>query len=335
MNNQSLVRRSFAVVVATVLAVAFAVVGTAPASAAVKGYLRIVSIADDDNPQDGLADEDRPFDIVKDRPSDRQFFNVVVEVRDAPQNPNTSGIDGQLTTLTRATEVVLEEVSGPGALGGTIRATILRDRSGTTISGATYSEYANGVEFRVVGGRGVELAPSADFSVNVALTARSEVVPPGDSLDLTDPNCGAPTSTNTTCGRLILPADGSEERPVLMSVGSCEGLANCRPGAGGATALVVTAVFPGEFDKETPATLVLACDKVICGQSGAGPPQIPIIYTFLNGGTLNRQTNDPCPEKGVLGDNQEICVDYVQSSRNQGDLYTYILFDHDLRASHP
>jgi hypothetical protein len=333
MNNQSRVRRSFAVLVAAVLAVAFAVAGTsAPASAAVKGYLRIVSIADDAEPQQGVDVDDRPFDIVQGRD-----FNVVVEVRDAPQNPDTTGVDGQLTTVTRATQVVLEEVSGPGVLGGTIQATILRDRSGTTISKATYSEFANGVEFRVKRETGVDLAPSDAFSVDVALTAKSAVVQAGDSLDLRDANCGAPTSTETTCGRLILPAGGPGGR-VVMSVGSCDGLADCRT-AGGAEALVVTAVFPGQFAKENPATLILACDKVICGQSGAGLPQLPVIYTFDNGGDLGIPPlggiADPCPAKGVLGEDQDICVDYVNSSRNQGDLYTHVLFDHDLRASHP
>ena len=334
MNNQSLIRRSFAVMVAAVLAVAFAVVGgSAPASAAVKGYLRIVSIADNAEPQQNVDVDDRPFDIVKGRP-----FSVVVEVRDAPQNPDTTGVEGQLTTVTRATEVVLDEVSGPGVLAGTIRATIPRDSSGTTISGATYSEFANGVELRVMRGRtGVDLAPSDAFSVNVALTARSEDVPPGASLDLTDPNCGAPTSTATTCGRLILPAGGPGGH-VVMSVGSCDGLGECDRTAGSAEALVVTAVFPGQYE-ETPATLILACDKVVCGQSGAGLPQLPVIYTFDNGGDLGVPplggTADPCPAKGVLGDTQDICVDYVNSSRNQGDLYTHVLFDHDLRFSHP
>ncbi len=79
-----LVRRSLAVLIAALLAGVFAVVGTsAPAGAApVKGYLRIVSITDNLEPLAGV--EDRPFDIVKDRP-----FTVVVEVRDAPQDPAT------------------------------------------------------------------------------------------------------------------------------------------------------------------------------------------------------------------------------------------------------
>jgi hypothetical protein len=322
MSAQSRVRRSFTLVVAALLAVAFVVAGgSAPASAApVKGKLFIVSVADQAESQVAdLPDNQRPFDIVQNRP-----FNVVVEVRD----PATQ----ELVPLTRDTEVVLDEVSGPGTLGGTIRATIQRDSTGTTISGATYSQFANGVELRVMRGRtGVDLAPSDAVSVNVALTATSRDLPAGNSLNLTDPNCGAPTSTKTMCGRLILPAGGPGGH-VLMSVGSCDDIGDCRT-SGSAEALVVTAMFAGEFT-DTPAALVLACDKAICGQTGAGLPQIKVIYTFLNGGTLD-QVAPPCPEKGVLGADQDICMDLVNSTRNQGDLYTPVLFDHDLRASHP
>jgi len=330
MSTQALVRRSFAVVVAALLAVAFAVVGvSAPASAApVKGKLFIVSVADQAEAQvSDLPDNQRPFDIVQNRPLDNRPFDVVVEVRD----PATQ----ELVSLTRDTEVVLDEVSGPGTLGGTIRATIPRDSTRTTISGATYSQFANGVQLRVIRGRsGVDLTPSDAISVNVALTATSKNLQAGDSLNLTDPNCGAPTSTNTTCGRLILPAGGPQQH-VLMSVGSCDGLGPCRT-VGSAKALVVTAVFPAEYPKGTPATVVLACDKALCGQTGAGLLQIQVMYTFLNGGTLDKnRVAPPCPEKGVLGNDQHICVDLVNSTRNQGDLYTPVLFDHDLRLSHP
>jgi hypothetical protein len=316
-----LVRRFLALVTAALLAGVFAVVGTSvPAGAAIKGYLHIVSIADQADPQNSLPEGDRPFDIVKGRP-----FDVVVEVRDAPNG------GGQLLTVTRATDVVLEAVSGPGSLTGTTKATIPRDGSSVTIFGAIYSEYANGVELRVVAGKGVDLAPSEAFAVNVALTAVSKDVNPLEALDLQDPNCSAPTSEKPTCGRLLLPKGATGH--VLMSVGSCVGVGDCRLG-GGAEALVVTAVFSGNYASTAPASVVLACDKVICGQSGAGLPQLPVIYTFENGGVLGENTAKACPAKGVLGPDP-ICVDYVQSSRNQGDLYTHVLLGHDVRLSHP
>jgi hypothetical protein len=321
-----LVRRPLAVLIAALLAGVFALVGTSASAGAaptVKGYLHIVSIADQTNPQDSLPEGDRPFDIVKGR-----FFDVKVEVRDAPNGA------GQLVTVTRATVVALKALSGPGKLGNTLTATIERDASTATIRGATYSEYANDVELQVVVVKGVDLAPSEIVPVDVALTAISETVNPLQGLDLQDPNCAVPTADKPTCGRLLLPKGSTGN--VLMSVGSCAGLADCR-GDGATEALVVTAVFSGVYAGAAPASVVLACDKVICGQSGAGLPQLPVIYTFLNGGDLDLTTEgaDPCPAKGVLGQDQEICVDYVQSSRHQGDLYTHVLLGHDVRLSHP
>lgn len=317
------VRRSLAVMVAALLAGVFAVVGTSvPAGGAptVKGYLHVVSIADDKLPQDDLPAGDRPFDIVKGR-----AFNVVVEVRDAPNGA------GQLLTVTRATDVALKALpGGPGVLGPTTKATIERGRSGVTISGVTYSQYGNNVELQVVVVKGVDLEPSEIVPVDVALTAISKDVNPAEALDLQDPNCAVPTTATPTCGRLLLPKGSTGA--ALMSVGSCEGLGACSDDD--TEALVVTAVFGGVYTSTAPASVILACDKVICGQSGAGLPQIDVIYTFENGGDLGL-TADDCPSKGVLGPGQAICVDYVQSSRNQGDLYTHVLLGHDVRLSHP
>jgi hypothetical protein len=319
-----LVRRSLAVLIAALLAGVFAVVGTSvPAGAApVKGYLRIVSITDNLEPLVGVGD--RPFDIVKDRP-----FTVVVEVRDAPQDPDADP-EGQLTTVTRETEVLLEKVSGPGSLTGTTKAKILRDGSTAEIIGAKYTEYANGVKLRVVAGKGVDLEPSQAFTVNVALTAVSEDVEDGQALDLQDSNCPAPTSAKPTCGRLLLPAAAAGH--VVMSVGSCDGL-GCDDD--GPKALVVTAIFNGDYSGVSPATIILACDKVVCGQSGSGAGlPLTVIYTFENDAGL-KSTAPACAAKGLLGPGEPICVDYVSSSRNQGDLYTHVLLGHDVRLSHP
>jgi hypothetical protein len=188
---------------------------------------------------------------------------------------------------------------------------------------ATYSEFANDVELRVIRRSGVDLAPSDVMRVDVALTAVSTDVTPNDSLDLRDPNCGTPNSNKPTCGRLLLPNGANGH--VVMSVGACEDPDSCG-------SLVVTAVADlGTLYADTPATLIIGCDKVFCG--GAGVPKLPVLYTFENGEAPDKFAKE-CPAKGVTG-SLDICVDYVQSTRNQGDLYTYVLFDHDLRASHP
>jgi hypothetical protein len=41
-----------------------------------------------------------------------------------------------------------------------------------------------------------------------------------------------------------------------------------------------------------------------------------------------------CPSKGVIGTNQKACVDYVSSTRSQGDIYLHLLFTIDMRGSY-
>src|ERR687897_681024 len=144
----SLVRRSLAVMIAALLAGVLAAAGiSVPANAAPKGSLEIVSVTDTAS---GLGAP------VQNRP-----FNVAVRILDNA---------GQPMTVNQATRIALEEVSGPGVLGGTTTAVIPRNGSSATISGATYSLYANGVVLRVRAVSGVDLSPD-DVTVDVALTA--------------------------------------------------------------------------------------------------------------------------------------------------------------------
>ena len=77
---------------------------------------------------------------------------------------------------------------------------------------------------------------------------------------------------------------------------------------------------------------ILACDKVLCGQGGVG--QVPIVIDLTNTGDFLRVS--ACPSKGVVGENQDVCLDAVQSTRdNAGDLYSVILFTYDIRGSYP
>jgi hypothetical protein len=324
--KQSLIRRLLAVLFAALLATAWTVGISIPASAApIKGFLDIVSITDSGSPNDPGSGLSGP---VQDRP-----FSVVVRVLDTA---------GQATTVNQATSIVLEEVSGPGVLGGTTTAAIPRNGSGATISGATYSQFANGVVLRVRATSGVNLAPD-EVTVEVALTAVGANANPRSPLNLTDPDCVAPTADVPTCGQLLLP-NGASGR-VIMSVGSCDGLVNV-PGradeclsTGGTEGLVVTGIANLKdalgnelYSNTSPATFVLACDKVLCGQSGV--PKLPIFYTLENTGQLTKEAPE-CPAKGVIGEGQEdnVCVDYVSSMRSKGDLYLHMLVNVDLRYS--
>jgi hypothetical protein len=275
----SLIRRYVAIVSAALLAAAWAVGISTPASAApVKGSLEIVSITDTGS---GLGAP------VQDRP-----FNVVVRVLDAA---------GQPTTVNQATTIILEEVSGPGDLDGTTTAVIPRNGSSATISGATYSQFANGVVLRVSARSGVNLVPD-EVTVDVAVTAVGANASPGRSLNLSDPNCTCRTA-------------GDIEALVITAI------ANLKDSAGNPL-----------YSRASPATVVLGCDKDLCRELANGVPKIPVLYTLDNTGTLDKVAPE-CPAKGVLGEGQEACVDYVQSSRQQGDLYLYLLFAADIRCS--
>jgi hypothetical protein len=110
--------------------------------------------------------------------------------------------------------------------------------------------------------------------------------------------------------------------------------------AGDTEALVVTFIaslkdFHGKslYDRKHPAKVILACDKVLCGKNGHNhKPKIKVIYTLNNTGPL-KKVAPPCPKKGVIGKDQEACVDYAQSFRRDGDLYLPFLFNVDGRMS--
>jgi len=312
------VRRSLAVLIAALLVGAFAVVGTSvPAGAAASASLKIVSVTDSGTKL-AWPVQNKPFDVA------------VMVVNAA----------GKPTTVSEATTIHLM-ASGPGTLTSppsTTTATIPANGSGATFVGAIYSQYANGVVLTVSADAGGTRLTSGKVTVEVALTAVGRPADPGSPLTVTDSSCVEPTAEVPTCGQLVLP-NGAQGR-VILSLGSCDGLGNCR-GSGNAEALVVTAIvnlkdLSGDplYDSSHPAAAIVACDKSVCRETANGVPKLPVIYTLNNTGSLT-QTADPCPSKGMLGPNQDICVDYVQSRRQNGDLYSYVLFDFDLRLSHP
>jgi hypothetical protein len=277
-----------------------------------KGALVVISISDTGTGLTGA---------VKDRP-----FTVVVEARDN---------DGQPLPVTRATTVTLSSSGGPGVLGGTISGVIAKNATRATISGATYSAFANDVALTATATSGLVLTPAQD-TMNVAVTAvRAEATPRSD-LTVTDPGCAAPTPESPMCGYLLLPNGGNGQ--VLMSVGSCEGILDCRETADSAARLITADVSLKDeagaalYSKSAPATFILACDKSLCGQGGV--PNFPVLIDVTNNGDFFEV--EACPAKGVLSADQTACHDTRQSTRdNAGDLYSYVLFDHDIRGSYP
>jgi hypothetical protein len=312
--KQSLLRRCLVMLGAALLAAAWAVGISIPASAAGAKALEIVSVTNTQNPNLGLLVQDQTFEVV---------VRVV----------NNSG---RPTTVKDATMITLA-ASGPGTLTGDTEATIPANGSGATFPDPTgpdltYSTFANDVVLSV-SGAGLE---TGTFTVDFALTAVGRDAAPTVPLVVTDQvGCAVPTVEVPICGQLLLPNGANNElggrSDVVLSIGSCDGLGPCRT-AGGITALVATGDVnvEGLYDNTAPATLVIACDKVLCG--GTGVPKLPVIYSLDNDGALN-QTAPECPRKGVIGPNQKVCVDYVSSMRSDSDLYVHLLFKDDVRGS--
>lgn len=286
---------------------------TSSASAgAVKGALAIISVNDAGT---GLAG------AVAGRP-----MTVVVEARD---------LAGVPMLVNRDTDVRLSSTGGPGTLSGVVTGTIAKNSSRATITGALYSAFANGVTLRASATSGITLDP-ATVTVNVAHSAVRVQANPHQALDVTDPGCPGPTPDMPVCGFLLL--DNGGNGAVLMSVGSCDQILACRTGGGSTAELVTASVNLKDasgnplYTRADPATLILACDKTLCGNGGVG--QFPVTVDLTDTGAFT--TLGDCPAKGVLGADQDACVDPVQSTKdNAGDVYTYILFVHDIRGSYP
>ena len=290
-------------------------VGTGPATSdSTKGSLSIVSVTDSGS---GLAG------AVAGRP-----FDVVVQAL-APDG--TTALE-----VKQATTVRLSLSPGTsGSLSGTVQAQIEKNATSTTISGAVYSTVANGVSLTVTQVSGVALSPGS-ASINAARSAVSASASPGSATNITDPGCAAPTPESPVCGFLLLPNGGNGN--VLMSVGSCDSILTCRTVGGTRAELVTASVNLKDaqgaplYTRSSPATLVLACDKVLCGNTGAG--KTPVTVDLTDTGAFVDVPD--CPAKGLLGATQDVCLDQVQTSRNNaGDTYSYVLFVHDIRGSYP
>jgi hypothetical protein len=316
--KQSLIRRTVTALSVVVLAAAWAVGLSTPASAAAARALEIVSVTTTD-PNSPLCPNPDMCAIVQGEP-----FTVQVRVVDR---------NGELAKVSKDTTIVLEKISGEGTLvPDPSQAFIQRNGSETEFTGLRYTPSANPT-LRVRTTSGVQLT-SDQITVHIAHSAvRGN--PTQGQLDLDDPNCGdgngVPNSEQPTCGHLLTTgADG----PVVMSVGSCDGLGTnnsnpCRT-AGGNTALLVTLFADLQHSQDDPhSTMILACDKVLCGQTGV--PKLPVFFTLENTGPLNDEPAPECTRKGVLNAGGKACVDYVSSMRSDGDLYLVVLFNLDAR----
>ena len=139
--------------------------------------------------------------------------------------------------------------------------------------------------------------------------------------------CARATAQDPVCGVVILPT-GAASSQVLLSLGSCDDSAYSGCGDARGSVVQTLAALDG-YSSTSPATIIIKCDKSLCG-GGAIHKQV-LSYT-LGGNTALTQAV-ACPGKGRTGA-EPACVDYVQSKRDgSGDTHLYLLFTADARVS--
>lgn len=141
-----------------------------------------------------------------------------------------------------------------------------------------------------------------------------------------DDSCTDATRADPVCGVVLLPSGAQSE--VLLSTGLCDAAYRCDSHG----ALIQTLFNGGSlYDSANPATLILKCDKTLCGNGAIR--KVPVNYSLSGNGPLDA-TATACPAEGTVGPTQNACVDYVQSKRDgAGDTILYLLFPHDMRGS--
>jgi hypothetical protein len=149
-------------------------------------------------------------------------------------------------------------------------------------------------------------------------------------------DCTNASETAPVCEIVILPRGAGSH--VLLSVGACDAAASstyapCFTGvkgaAGGAIVQTLWAQPSTPYSVTSPATVVIKCDKTLCG---TGPIQsLKVIYSL--GGNSSLTAAAACPAKNTMASAGVPCVDYVQSKRDgSGDTHFYLLTDQDLRG---
>ena len=227
-----------------------------------------------------------------------------------------------------------------------VQVLVTQDGENTTFQGTAPSNKSGAT----VGGTLTE--PDLDSSLSVEALVRPSGSVTGDSIESFEVliasteapegssflgiggggGLGSPCDANPTdqvCADLLLP-EGAAITGALLSLGLCDTESCLDELVQVLVGLQPTVTNPdGGGDYENPATLIMKCDKTLCPGGG--------IQTYNL--SVNLAPDDPavpaeeCPAKGVVGADQEFCVDYVQSTRsNAGDTYLYLLFVVDAKV---
>jgi hypothetical protein len=191
----------------------------------------------------------------------------------------------------------------------------------------TYSTYANNVVIQVSysARKGGFSGNTAAFNVLQTLETFGGQAGVGFQHGIGPDDCATVSSTNPVCGILVLPNGSNTD--VLLSSGSCVGVGCNTKG----TVTQFIGDITGLYSKTNPATLILKCNRTVCGRGGVSQLVGVAADSQMTGALL---TAAPCPAKNTIGADQRFCTDQVQNVRlNADDSLIYILFADDFRAS--
>jgi hypothetical protein len=250
-------------------------------------------------------------------------------VRVSASFTDDAGVAAPLST-NKAVTATLTVTNGPDQ--GTTDPYSVPAGATTAAFEVTLADAANNVVLEVSAPTGKHTTISGDAAAFDVLLESDGVNPNGRTSIGGEGNTGDfcdATSDAPVCGDLFPPAGLSFGADGLISRGVCQGLTEC-------TDSFVQALVTFQADPYNPATLVMTCDKTLCGH---GAIKAQTLKVQLTPGTDPVDTQ-PCTAKGVAipvtGTTDPFCVDYVQSTRdNAGDTHLYLLFTEDAKVRFP
>ena len=271
-------------------------------------------------------------------PPATSLFTVQVNFYDSSGNPASFTKDTALTISTPSGTLTTKSgVASAGAVQASITTSLVTPANQVSLTvlaggrrdGLTASSSDGSDAFTFIDGTQI---PDQRFDVLSELHAPTTIGPDGgttgiggDSAD----TCANATSANPVCGVLTLPFGSTSD--VVLSIGACDASYAACGSAKGAVVQALANLSDPRYSKTAPATLVVKCDKSLCGTGAI--QKVHLNFTLSGNGTLD-QAALACPAKNTIGPDQIACVDYVQSKRDgSGDTHLYLLFAQDMRTS--
>lgn len=260
----------------------------------------------------------------------RTDFTVTASFLDVSEQPAVLSTNKTVT-------VNLDAVDGSGAHARLASRDVPAGQASVTFTGAQIATAGNHVhlELSTVARKAADVVTGSSSPFDVLKSA----LVTGKSSALTGIGSGGgvgtacePTPQDPVCGDLLLsdPSRVTSDN-LLLSLGVCGQFIAC-DGAGSVVQVLVG--LSQDTSGQPAATMVMKCDKSLCG--GGGVPAFHLLVDLTYAGSPTSDFAPPCPAKGTIGADQDFCVDYAQSTRaNAGDLYLYLLLDQDARVRFP